>query len=160
MTDGLLKWNQGRTQIDALIAQKRLLIVEPNRDHAMAMIEQARTHLTSARSLRNDDPVGAFNLAYDAAKKSLAAILANQGIRAAGGEGGHAVLLQAAMAQLDPPKGKQLQEFTWMRQLRNDSSYPSPQTPVATADDVTAALPAAEAIVEIARAVIPRMPRY
>lgn len=160
MTGGLLRWNQGRTTIDALIDQQRLVLVEPNRDHAMAMIEQARTHLVSARSLRVADPIGAFNLAYDAAKKSLAAILANEGIRAAGGEGGHAVLLQVALAQLDPPKGAQLREFTWMRQLRNDSSYPSPETPVATADDVTDALPAAAAILDIAVAVIPQMPRY
>ena len=47
-----------------------------------------------------------------------------------------------------------------MRQLRNDSSYPSPETPVATVDDVTDALPAAAAILDIAVAVIPQMSRY
>jgi hypothetical protein len=72
------------------------------------------------------NPVGAFSLAYDAACKALTAILANQGLRPRGSTGGHTVLLDVVLAQLDPPLGNDLREFDWMRHLRNDSAYPVP----------------------------------
>jgi hypothetical protein len=106
------------------------------------------------------NPVGAFALTYDAARKALTAILANQGLRPRGSEGGHAVLLDVALAQLDPPLGSALREFDWMRRLRSDSAYPSPDRKVASAPDVEDALPAAERIIEIAATVVEQMPVY
>ena len=73
---------------------------------------------------------------------------------------GHAVLLDVVLAQLDPPLGKALREFDWMRRLRNDSAYPSPERNVASAPDVQDAFPAAEKIIEIAARVIEQMPVY
>ena len=99
-------------------------------------------------------------MTYDAARKALTAILANQGLRPKGSEGGHAVLLDVVLAQLDPPLGRALREFDWMRRLRNDSAYPSPERKVASAPDVQDALPAADQIIEIAATVIEQMPVY
>ena len=123
-------------------------------------MKQARLDLSSARILIDTNPVGAFMLTYDAARKALTAILANQGLRPMGSEGGHAVLLDVVLAQLDPPLGDDLREFDWMRRLRNDSAYPSPDRKVASATDVEDALPAAERIIEIAATVIEQMPVY
>ncbi|MHB1473433.1 MAG: HEPN domain-containing protein [Dermatophilaceae bacterium] len=123
-------------------------------------MKQARLDLSSARILHDTNPVGAFMLTYDAARKALTAILANQGLRPMGSEGGHAVLLDVVLAQLDPPLGDDLREFDWMRRLRNDSAYPSPDRKVASATDVEDALPAAERIIEIAATVIEQMPVY
>lgn len=123
-------------------------------------MKQARLDLSSARILVDTNPVGAFMLTYDAARKALTAILANQGLRPMGSEGGHAVLLDVVLAQLDPPLGDDLREFDWMRRLRNDSAYPSPDRKVASATDVEDALPAAERIIEIAATVIEQMPVY
>ncbi len=123
-------------------------------------MKQARLDLSSARILVDTNPVGAFMLTYDAARKALTAILANQGLRPMGSEGGHAVLLDVVLAQLDPPMGDDLREFDWMRRLRNDSAYPSPDRKVASATDVEDALPAAERIIEIAATVIEQMPVY
>lgn len=123
-------------------------------------MKQARLDLSSARILIDTNPVGAFMLTYDAARKALTAILANQGLRPMGSEGGHAVLLDVVLAQLDPPMGDDLREFDWMRRLRNDSAYPSPDRKVASATDVEDALPAAERIIEIAATVIEQMPVY
>ena len=91
------------------------------------------------------DPAGAFALAYDSARKALTAILVNQGLRA-GGDGTHAVLLEAVRAQLDPPLGPTFRPFGWMRPLRNHTEYPSPDHPSASAEDVHEAVPAATAI--------------
>lgn len=82
---------------------------------------------------------------YDAARKALTATLVNQGLRA-GGDGAHAVLLEAVLAQLDPPLGAIFRPFAWMRPLRNHAQYPAPEHPVARAEDVEEAMPTASAM--------------
>lgn len=102
---------------------------------------------------------GSFTLAYDAARKALTAILVNQGVRA-GGDGAHAVLLEAVLAQLDPPLGVTFRPFSWMRPQRNHTQYPAPEHPVARAEDVEEAMPAAKAVIDAAAKVIDQMPAY
>jgi hypothetical protein len=63
---------------------------------------------------------------------AVGAILAVQGIRAEGGDGAHAVLLDAVRLQF-PGHHKELQRFDWMRTVRNNTEYPDFDTPVATA---------------------------
>jgi hypothetical protein len=95
-------------------------------------------HLSSARILAATEDAGAaFVTAYDAARKSLAAMLAVQGLRARGGDGGHRVLSELMQAQLPQHKGT-VREFDWMRQKRNDTQYPAPGKPTATANDLAA----------------------
>jgi HEPN domain-containing protein len=155
----IARWAQGRATIDALLADRRLERVTPSRELADALLDQARRHLESAASNVGTDPTGSFQLAYDAARKALAAVLANQGLRPRG-EGAHAVLLTAAIAQLDPPMGRDLRHFDWLRRTRNSSEYPMPETPPITPVDANDALPLATAIVAIADRVVPNMPVY
>ena len=84
----------------------------------------------------------------------------NQGLRPAGGAGGHAVILTAVRAQLHPPLGADLAPFDWMSRTRNDSEYPTADAPVASQEDLDEALPAAQRIVEIADRVLSTMPAY
>ncbi len=157
----ITRWEQGRTEIDALLAQGRLERVAPNQGHALALLEQARRAIQSAELLAGtDDALTAFVAAYEGARKVLTAILANQGLRPGDGDGGHAVLRQAVLAQLEPPAQPAVREFGWMRQLRNRSVYPEPDAPVATATDVTKGLAAAKGMVQVAEAVVPVMPVY
>jgi hypothetical protein len=51
-------------------------------------------------------------------------------------------------AQL-PQHRRTLREFDWMRQKRNDTQYPDPEKPTATANDVTDGIVAAQRIVEL-----------
>jgi hypothetical protein len=51
-------------------------------------------------------------------------------------------------AQL-PRHKRTLREFDWMRQKRNDTQYPDPGKPTATANDVTDGIAAAQRIVEL-----------
>lgn len=155
----IARWEQGRATIDALLADRRLERVAPSHELAGLLIDQAHRHLTTSAASVDADPVGSFQIAYDAARKALAAVLANQGLRPRG-EGAHAVLLIAALAQLDPPIGRDLRHFDWLRRTRNSAEYPMPETPPITAVDAKDALPLAEAIVAIAERVIPNMPVY
>ncbi len=155
----IARWEQGRTAIDALITERRLERVTPSRELADALLDQAHRHLETAAASVETDPTGSFQLGYDAARKALAAILANQGLRSRG-EGAHAVLLTAALAQLDPPMGRDLRQFDWLRRTRNSAEYPIAETPPITATDASDALPLAEAVVAIAERVIPNMPVY
>ena len=78
----IVRWEQGRAVIDVLLKQGRLTRVAPNRALAASMLIQARAHLSVSAVVMNLDPQGAFTLTYDAARKALAAILVNQGLRA------------------------------------------------------------------------------
>jgi hypothetical protein len=75
-------------------------------------------------------------------------MLAVQGLRARGGDGGHRGLSELMQAQL-PRHKRTLREFDWMRQKRNDTPYPDPGKPAATPNDVTDGIAAAQRIVEL-----------
>lgn len=153
------RWERGRGEIDLLLRQGRLTRVSANRQLANNYIADARKHIESAVAIKGMDPSGAFNLAYDSARMSLAAVLLVQGLRPSG-EGAHAVLLEALLAQLEPPKQVELREFGWMRRLRNDNEYPALDTPRAAEDDIEEAIPAVRQIIERAATLVDVMPPY
>ena len=155
----IVRWEQGRTVIDALLRQGRLTRVAPNRALADSMLIQARAHLAAAVMVIGLDPQGAFTLTYDAARKALSAILVNQGLRA-GGQGAHAALLEAVLAQLDPPLGNVFQAYSWMRPLRNHTEYPQPDRPTAQAADVIEAQPSTAGMIDAAERLLDQMPVY
>lgn len=130
-----MRWEQGRAVIDAVLDKRELERVTPSIEHAAELIAQARRHAASAERIAEEDPAGAFQLLYDAARKALVAILENQGLRPTS-RGGHIAVLEAASAQLDPPMGMILRPFDRLRRLRNNAEYPHLDTPPFTAGDV------------------------
>jgi hypothetical protein len=151
-----MRWNQGRTTIDKLLADGELQRVPPSCEHADQLLVQARKDLVSAGLLRDDNPKRAYESLYDAARMALTAVLEIQGLRATS-RGGHIAPYAAVTAQLDPPMGVVLRPFDRMRRTRNRSEYPSFTTPEVTADSVTGDLPAATAIVETCQNVLDEM---
>ncbi|MBO0801898.1 MAG: HEPN domain-containing protein [Nocardiopsaceae bacterium] len=144
-----LYWLHGAPATEFLLDRGQIERVEANPAHARTILAQARLHLSSARILATtEDAAAAFVTAYDAARKSLSAMLAVQGLRARGGDGGHRVLSELMQAQL-PRHRRTLREFDWMRQKRNETQYPAPDKPVATAADVTDGIAGAQRIVEL-----------
>ncbi len=105
------------------------------------------------------DPEGAYTLAYDAARRALAAVLQNHGLRATS-RGGHTAVYEAVRAQLDPPLGSILRPFNRMRARRNEVEYRSSEAPAVTADEVAGDVSKVEALIELAEKAIPNMPRY
>jgi hypothetical protein len=154
-----VRWEQGRIVIDAMLGKRELERVTPSAEHAAELIAQARRHTSSAQRIAEEDPAGAFQLLYDAARKALVAILENQGLRPTS-RGGHIAVLEAVSAQLDPPMGKVLRPFDRLRRLRNTAEYPHPDTPPFVARDVGRDIPKIEDIVDLAQRVIAQMSPY
>ena len=153
------RWEQGRAQVDRLIAIQRVDRIAPNRPLAERLLVQAAAHVDAAVAVLQVDAPGAFQLSYDAARKALAAILVNQGLRAKG-DGAHMTLLEVARAQLHPPLGSVLGQFDWMRRLRNDTEYPDGRRQVADASDVEEAVPVARQFIDLATRLLDEMPVY
>ena len=151
-----MRWNQGRATVDRLIADGELQRVPPSREHADQLLAQAHKDLMSAELLRDSNPKRAYESLYDAARMALTAVLENQGLRPTS-RGGHIAPYAAVSAQLDPPMGTVLRPFDRMRRTRNRSEYPSFTAPEVTADNVTADVAAARAIVETCEGVLDEM---
>ncbi|GHJ40388.1 hypothetical protein [Streptomyces sp. TS71-3] len=152
-------WNKGRATIDEMLAQGDLERVPASRQAAEAEMARSRTHIRSAGQLLTSDPEGAYTLAYDAARRALAAVLQNQGLRATS-RGGHRSVYEAVRAQLDPPLGSVLRPFNRMRARRNEVEYRSSEAPTVTTEEVAADLPKAESLIELAEKAIADMPRF
>jgi hypothetical protein len=151
-----MTWPQGRAVVEAMLRNGRLERVPPNRDHADHLIAQAHQHLAGARAVVAIDPTGAYQLIYDAARKSLSAVLENQGLRVTS-RGGHVAVLEAVVAQLDPPLGPVLNPFDRLRRRRNQAEYPSADAPALAAAEVANDLPKVVQIVAAAADALDRM---
>lgn len=151
-----MRWNQGRTEVDRLIADGELQRVPANREHADQLLAQARRDLASAELLLDANPKRAYESIYDAARMALTAVLENEGLRPTS-RGGHIAPFAAVSAQLDPPMGAVLRPFDRMRRTRNRSEYPSFTTPDVTSDNVRADLSIAASIVEVCEGVLDQM---
>jgi len=159
MSDRVARWEQGRARVDELLQARHLERVPADRAHAEHLIAQARKHVESAALVRGSDPATAFSAAYDAARKSLTAVLAIQGLRPTS-SGGHIAVRDAARAQLDPPLGRLVSRYDWMRRTRNDHEYPSLSTPDASGEDVADGIVVAQELIEKAAQMIAVLPPY
>ena len=106
-----------------MIAAKELEQVQPDRDGAQAFLDAAARHLTSALALADPDPEGGYSMAYDAARKSLIALLLTQGLRPTT-RGGHLAVERAINAQFtkQPPR-EAFRPFRRIRQTRHQGEY-------------------------------------
>ncbi len=91
-----------------MIAAGDLELVDADRERAEAAIEEARKHVESARLIARSDPNGAYQLAYDEARKAVMSAMRSQGIRARKAEGAHAITAACAGVAIDVELGKQL----------------------------------------------------
>lgn len=154
-----MRWEQGRAAIDGMLARGELERVPASRDQADLLIAQAQRHLKSAEAIVAGDPVGAYQLLYDAARKALGAVLENQGLRVTS-RGGHIAVIDAMTAQLDPPLGGVLRPFDRMRRRRNEAEYPSQNRPSISAEDVGRDVVKVLQIVDMATRVLDQMSPY
>lgn len=78
-----MTWEPGRDRIAALLQATELQRVTPDNSVAQLLLEDAGRHLaTAAAGLSSGDLSGAYQLAYDALRKSAASLLEVQGLRA------------------------------------------------------------------------------
>jgi hypothetical protein len=92
-------WQPGRDKVSELLTAAELEQVTPDHRVARLLLDDAGRHLaTAATGLSSGDLSGAYQLAYDALRKSAASLLAVQGLRATS-RGGHIALQEATRAQ-------------------------------------------------------------
>lgn len=151
-----MRWNQGRAEVEQMLARGDLERVTASRDFADRLIGEARERLAAASRESRNSPGTAYDTLYAAARQALTAILENQGLRPTT-RGGHVAPYEAVRAQLDPPLGKVIRPFNLMRQQRHAVDYPTADTPLITTADVLRDIPAAAAIVDLAETVLDQM---
>jgi hypothetical protein len=106
-----------------MLAAGELQRVSASLESAAAFLDAAELHLASALKISSDDLDGSYGLIYDAARKSLAAVLQAQGLRAKA-KGGHYAIQQAIEAQFTaPPPRDVFRSFGRMRRTRNQVEY-------------------------------------
>jgi len=134
-----MSWGTGSDRIQELLNAGKLGQVSPDGELARRMLADAARHLaTAAAAESTGDLPGAYQLAYDALRKSAASLLEAQGLRATS-RGGHIAVQDAVTAQFGSTI-RALRSFSRIRRARNSFEYPSTETPGPSGDDVKDAI--------------------
>lgn len=154
--DGQGRWPVGQAQVDAMLIRGEIEEVIASAEHAQLLLDQAGRHLVSAEPLVQADPPSALTLIYDGARKSLAAVLAKQGLRATS-KGGHIAVQRAVEAQLGNQARAVIRAFGRLRRERNANEYPAVGHVPITGTEAQDALGDAEQIVTAMRQFEPKV---
>jgi hypothetical protein len=150
-----MTWEPGRERVQSLIDAGELDRVTPDLAIARRMLEDAARHLATAAAARQaGDLSGAYQLAYDALRKSAASLLEAQGLRATS-RGGHLAVQEAITAQLGTAVSA-LRSFGRIRRARNNFEYPSSNTPGPVGDDIDDAIIVATQVHHAAATILDR----
>ncbi len=134
-----MSWETGSERVRELISAGELGQVPPDTRLARRMLADAGRHLaTAAAAESTGDLPGAYQLAYDALRKSAASLLEAQGLRATS-RGGHIAVQDAVIAQFGSSI-RALRSFSRLRRARSSFEYPSTETPGPSEDDVKDAI--------------------
>ena len=113
------------TIFDDLLSRGLIESVEPDDATATKWLEDAGRHLDAAQRISDLDPSGAYVLAYDAARKAVAAALLNTGHRVRSRPGAHQALAQYSGHLATQTGESALERFDRLRRNRNRSEYGS-----------------------------------
>jgi hypothetical protein len=148
-----MSWEAGSERIQELISSGELGQVPPDGELARRMLADAGRHLATAVAAESTgDLSGAYQLAYDALRKSAASLLEAQGLRATS-RGGHIAVQDAVMAQFGSSI-RALRSFSRLRRARNSFEYPSTETPGPSGDDVKDAIRVAREVNDAASKIV------
>lgn len=142
-------WKRGAATIRALLTQGDIEQVAASVELANRLLRDAETNLASAELVRHQDPGGAVQLGYDAARKAATSLLAAQGLRATSA-GGHVAVQRAVVAQF----GDSFQPFARMRRRRHAQEYPNIDSPPPTEGDALEMIAFAHSAIEAARQIL------
>ena len=146
-----MSWQRGHAEVQRLIADGELEKVAPSAEVAARLMADADAHIRLAAKGTSDDPAGALQLSYDAARKAAAALLAVQGLRATT-RGGHIAGIDAVRAQFNDRGGMEVfGRLHAMRRRRNRTEYPDEDSPGVDEHDAQQALNTAQDVIDAAR---------
>ena len=145
-----MTWERGREVVDRLLGDGEIERVEASNEVANRLLSAAEAHVRLAGMGLAEDPEGALQLSYDAARKASAALLATQGLRATS-RGGHIAVVDTVRAQFNDRGGLPVfGQINRLRRRRNDTEYPSATTPGVTPEEAAQALGIAQDTIEAA----------
>lgn len=110
-----------KKEITSLLSARELTQIESDPELCLSHIERAFQHLNSANTLTNSDSAAAIQLAYDAARKSLNAVLMVVGLKVHERAGSHGSFVRLS-------KLSYLDQEIWaglelLKKLRNQAEY-------------------------------------
>lgn len=147
-----MKWQRGRREVEDLLAQGALEPVRGAAADGTMLLASAESLLMSASREVSANPEAAYLLAYDAARKSCASLLAQQGLRTR--SGGHHVTTEIVVrSQFGGP----FDAFASLRRRRAEIEYPRYPGEMVTMDEAAQALERAGAIHDAAGRLLPRL---
>ena len=111
--------------LDDLRDQGLIEKVTADRAQAAGWLEDSQRHLKAANQIAELDPSGAYVLAYDAARKSVAAAMLMSGHRVLSRPGAHRALADYANWLATKTGEQTLTRFDRLRRNRNRSEYGS-----------------------------------
>jgi hypothetical protein len=139
--------------VGELISAGEVERVSPDLAIARRMLEDAGRHLaTASRAKVAGDLSGAYQLAYDALRKSAASLLEAQGLRATS-RGGHLAVQEVVVAQFGTTV-RIFRSFGRIRRARTNFEYPSSSSPGPTIDDIDDAIAIATQACEAATTIL------
>ena len=143
-----MSWARGRAEVEQLITDGELERVRPSPKVATRLLADAGAHISLASKGIQEDPAGALQLCYDAARKAATALLAVQGLRATT-RGGHIAVIDAVRVQFNEEGGMAIfGRLHALRRRRNRAEYPDDDSPGVNEDDARNALDTARATLQ------------
>lgn len=97
--------------IEELVLARSIDRVQRSPGHAAKLLSEAERHVQAAAFLADIDPVGAYQLAYDASRKAATALLADRGLRPTARDG-HVTVV----------KGRRSPRVGWVRAVGPDAT--------------------------------------
>jgi hypothetical protein len=147
-------WARGQAEVERLLRDGGLERVTPSPEVAERLLADASAHVGLATNGIDDDPAGALQLSYDAARKACAALLAVQGLRATT-RGGHVAVIEAVRAQFNDHGGMAVfGRLHRLRRRRNTTEYPDLESPGISDDDARQAIGIAREVIDAANRLI------
>jgi hypothetical protein len=143
------RWSRGEADIEELLRRGELELVAGAAADGTPLLAQAERTATTASGLIGTDAYSAYVLAYDAARFTCVALLAQQGMRATT-SGGHYAVERAVRAQFGPG----FRPFGDLRRRRNELEYPRLPADTATEDEATLAVEVARQLMTAAKALL------
>jgi hypothetical protein len=146
-----MTWQRGQLEVQDLLLQGALEPVSGAAADGTALLTSAARLVASASREVSANPEASYVLAYDAARKACAALIAHQGLRTRS-SGHHVTTELVVRAQFGGP----FDAFGTLRRRRTEIEYPRFPGDTVTEDEAVQALERARAIFEAACELLPR----
>lgn len=159
----MARWEKGERTVQYLVDKGRLEDIETEDLAALAKALIARAALrvdaTATAALAGGDIDGAYVAAYDAYRMAAESLLAQQGLRATGGDGSHMTVEDAVSAQFAVDiQAFAKPTFERFRRTRHSAQYFDPKAAPITKADTSWAIEKATAALSGVRALLADSP--